>query len=70
MPSESTSQNTCNGRSGNIRNHKNVVKLIVIMLSSYSGSVAVGVPHDCKDTPVDDVQNYDSTQPYFGVLMA
>ncbi|HPA28042.1 MAG TPA: CARDB domain-containing protein, partial [Acidobacteriota bacterium] len=26
-----------------------------------TGSVAVGVPHDKKDTPVDDGQNYDST---------
>lgn len=26
-----------------------------------TGAVAVGVPHDKKDTPVDDGQNYDST---------
>ncbi|MCX7829775.1 MAG: hypothetical protein N2445_01760 [Acidobacteria bacterium] len=28
-----------------------------------NGSVKVGVPHDKKDTPVDDGQNYDSTKP-------
>jgi hypothetical protein len=28
-----------------------------------SGSVKVGVPHDKKDTPIDDGQNYDSTKP-------
>jgi hypothetical protein len=28
-----------------------------------SGSVAVGVPHDRRDTPIDDGQNYDSTLP-------
>ncbi len=30
---------------------------------SCSGSIAVGVPHDRKDTPVDDGQNIDSTLP-------
>ncbi len=29
---------------------------------SCNGSVAVGVPHDKKDTPLDDGQNYDSTR--------
>ena len=29
---------------------------------SCDGSVTVGVPHDRKDTPVDDGQNFDSTQ--------
>ncbi|MFB3852093.1 MAG: hypothetical protein ACE14Q_09260, partial [Acidobacteriota bacterium] len=28
-----------------------------------NGSVKVGVPHDKKDTPIDDGQNYDSTKP-------
>jgi hypothetical protein len=28
-----------------------------------TGSVSVGVPHDRKDTPVDDGQAFDSTQP-------
>ena len=30
---------------------------------SCNGSVSIGVPHDRKDTPVDDGQNFDSTQP-------
>jgi len=29
---------------------------------SCSGTVAVGVPHDVKDTPVDDGQTFDSTR--------
>ncbi len=29
---------------------------------SCNGSVAVGVPHDKKDTPIDDGQKYDSTK--------
>ena len=32
-------------------------------IDSCSGSVTVGVPHDRKDTPVDDGQLFDSTQP-------
>ncbi len=32
-------------------------------LESCNGSVTVGVPHDRKDTPIDDGQSYDSTQP-------
>jgi hypothetical protein len=30
---------------------------------SCTGSVTIGVPHDRKDTPVDDGQLFDSTQP-------
>ncbi|MEW6758349.1 MAG: hypothetical protein AB1347_09020, partial [Acidobacteriota bacterium] len=29
---------------------------------SCSGTVAVGVPHDAKDIPVDDGQTFDSTR--------
>lgn len=32
-------------------------------VESCTGSVSIGVPHDRKDTPVDDGQSIDSTQP-------
>ncbi len=30
---------------------------------SCTGSVSIGVPHDRKDTPLDDGQSMDATQP-------
>ena len=32
-------------------------------IESCTGSVTVGVPHDRQDTPIDDGQAFDSTQP-------
>lgn len=48
---------------GNGRGYRINFKAVDAKSGECSGFVTVGVPHDKKDTPIDDGQNYDSTLP-------
>ncbi len=48
---------------GNGRVYRINFKAVDAKSGECSGFVTVGVPHDKKDTPIDDGQNYDSTLP-------